>query len=69
MMAPIEHPDYPATPGRWCVFVTSDGVHGCVGSYRWKWLALCRVHSTLRFWPGEKRVDLEWVGKGVSRDR
>lgn len=61
--SPIQDSDHPPRSGRWCVFVTSDGVRGCTGSFRWKWRALMEVHSKRRYWPGEKQVDLVFVPK------
>ena len=66
-MSLIEHPSYPPRRGRWCVFVTFEGVRGCTGSYRWQWRARLRAHSNQRYWPGTKQVEIEWVPRPVAK--
>lgn len=45
-------------PDRWEVFVTSEGVRGCTGSFRYLWRARLEAHSKRRYWPGPKQVEI-----------
>lgn len=59
-----EHPAYPPHVGRWNVIVSSDGVVGCVGAYRWRWLARLRAQSSERYWPNPKTVTIQGPQSG-----